>query len=50
MFDKLKKVVYLKEITYFKSLLDRNKTSEESSEAYLEPKRASTMQRLLEHT
>ena len=44
MFDELKEVKYFREITGFKSLEIERLKSLQKSEAYLEPKRASTME------
>ena len=44
MFDELKQVKYFKEITDFKSLEIERLKSLQKSGAYLEPKRASTME------
>ena len=42
MFDELKAVMYFKEVTDFKSQEIKRLKSLQKSEAYLEPKRAST--------
>ena len=44
MFDELKEVMYFKEVTDFKSQEIKRLKSLQKSEAYLEPKRASTME------